>query len=65
MVDGETLFFGVHLYRPIYAMALKDSLPAVFVGTGWDIWDGCVFLTLSCSLGRLLMLWLQGDHVEV
>ena len=38
-VDGSTLLFGVHLYRPIYALALKNSLPAVFVGTGWDVWD--------------------------
>lgn len=39
MVNPDTLLFAVHLYRPIYAMALKDHLPAVFVGTGWDVWD--------------------------
>ncbi|KPM34490.1 hypothetical protein AK830_g12085, partial [Neonectria ditissima] len=39
MVDAETLLFGVHLYRPVYAAALEKSLPAIFVGTGWDVWD--------------------------
>ncbi|KAM5357517.1 hypothetical protein ACJZ2D_016179 [Fusarium nematophilum] len=39
MIDGDTLLFGVHLYKPIYAMALEKSLPAIFVGTGWDVWD--------------------------
>ncbi|POR31945.1 Uncharacterized protein TPAR_07853 [Tolypocladium paradoxum] len=38
-VDRSTLLFGVHLYRPVYALALKNGLPAVFVGTGWDVWD--------------------------
>ena len=38
-VDSSTLLYGVHLYRPIYALALKNGLPAVFVGTGWDVWD--------------------------
>lgn len=39
LVSPKTLLFGVHLYRPIYAEALKGALPAVFVGTGWDVWD--------------------------
>ncbi|KAF4973938.1 hypothetical protein FZEAL_9124 [Fusarium zealandicum] len=39
MIDQDTLFFGVHLYKPIYAMALEKALPAIFVGTGWDVWD--------------------------
>ncbi|KND91756.1 hypothetical protein TOPH_03898 [Tolypocladium ophioglossoides CBS 100239] len=38
-VDRSTLIFGVHLYRPVYALALKNGPPAVFVGTGWDVWD--------------------------
>lgn len=38
-VDGATLLFGVHLYRPVYALALRNGPPAVFVGTGWDVWD--------------------------
>lgn len=39
MIDQDTLFFGVHLYKPIYAMALEKHLPAIFVGTGWEVWD--------------------------
>ncbi|KAJ3509507.1 hypothetical protein NM208_g15658 [Fusarium decemcellulare] len=39
MIDQNALFFGVHLYKPIYAMALEKNLPAIFVGTGWDVWD--------------------------
>ncbi|OAR02935.1 hypothetical protein LLEC1_04937 [Akanthomyces lecanii] len=39
LIDDATLLFAVHLYRPIYAAALKSSLPAIFVGTGWDVWD--------------------------
>lgn len=27
------------MYRPIYEAALS-TLPAVFVGTGWETWDG-------------------------
>ncbi|GJN81778.1 hypothetical protein PLIIFM63780_005313 [Purpureocillium lilacinum] len=52
-VDRRALLYGVHLYRPIYALALAggggggggretrayEDLPAVFVGTGWDVWD--------------------------
>lgn len=39
MIDKDTLFFGVHLYKPIYSMALEKHLPAIFVGTGWEVWD--------------------------
>lgn len=39
MIDADSLLYGIHLYRPIYAMALENSLPAIFVGTGWDVWD--------------------------
>lgn len=39
LVDEETLVFGVHLYRDIWAAALEKGFPAVFVGTGWDIWE--------------------------
>ena len=27
------------MYRPIYELALEKTLPAAFVGTGWDTWD--------------------------
>lgn len=39
LVDETTLVFGVHLYRDIWADALQRSLPGMFVGTGWDVWE--------------------------
>ncbi|KUI70007.1 hypothetical protein VM1G_04796 [Cytospora mali] len=39
LVDETTLVFGVHLYRDIWAAALKKSLPGIFVGTGWGVWE--------------------------
>lgn len=39
-VDEDTLVFAIHMYRPIYEAALEKALPAMFVGTGWDVWDG-------------------------
>ncbi|CAM1501525.1 Fc.00g035090.m01.CDS01 [Cosmosporella sp. VM-42] len=39
MVNESSFLFSVHLYRPIYARALKNHLPAIFVGTGWTAWD--------------------------
>lgn len=38
-IDEDTFFFGVHLYRAIYAGALEKHLPAIYVGTDWDTWD--------------------------
>ncbi|OLN86568.1 hypothetical protein CCHL11_08515 [Colletotrichum chlorophyti] len=38
-VDEDTLVFAVHMYRPIYEATLERALPAMFVGTGWDVWD--------------------------
>lgn len=52
MVSDNTLLFGVHLYRPLYAQALDSNLPAIFVGTGWDIWDRFVLaplFSMMCS----------------
>ncbi|KYK58822.1 hypothetical protein DCS_05840 [Drechmeria coniospora] len=40
LVDPQTLLYGIHLYRPIYARSLRKFMPAIFVGTGWDVWDG-------------------------
>ncbi|POS77442.1 hypothetical protein DHEL01_v204165 [Diaporthe helianthi] len=39
LIDETTFVFGVHLYRDIWAAALKESLPAMCVGTGWDVWE--------------------------
>ncbi|CCF35786.1 hypothetical protein CH063_07493 [Colletotrichum higginsianum] len=38
-VDEDTLVFAVHMYRPIYEATLEKASPAMFVGTGWDVWD--------------------------
>lgn len=29
----------MHLYRDIWAAALEQGLPAMCVGTGWDVWE--------------------------
>lgn len=39
MVDRETLVFGIHLYRDIYSQAISRSVPAVFIGTGLNVWE--------------------------
>lgn len=39
LVDEGTLIFGVHLYCDIWAAALQHKLPAIYVGTGWDVWN--------------------------
>lgn len=49
-VDRDTLLFGIHLYKPLYAQAIANELPAVFVGTDWNTWDLYVRLRLSLSL---------------
>ncbi|CEJ89590.1 hypothetical protein VHEMI05425 [[Torrubiella] hemipterigena] len=38
-ITPNTLLYGIHLYRPIYAAALEKSLPGIFVGTDADVWD--------------------------
>ncbi|KAL7956393.1 hypothetical protein V8C34DRAFT_288954 [Trichoderma compactum] len=38
-VTAGTLFFGPHLYKEVYAMALKGEIPAVWVGTDWVVWE--------------------------
>ncbi|KAM0340751.1 hypothetical protein ACHAPU_010342 [Fusarium lateritium] len=39
LVDSNTFFFGVHLYKPVYNDALAKHLPTLFIGTGWVAWD--------------------------
>lgn len=39
LVDQSTLVYGVHLYREVYSQAIGKAVPAVFVGTGFDVWD--------------------------
>ncbi|RYO79235.1 hypothetical protein DL766_001700 [Monosporascus sp. MC13-8B] len=40
VVDRDTLVFGVHLYRDVYGQAIAKCVPAIFVGTGLDVWEG-------------------------
>lgn len=61
MITSETLFFAIHLYRPIYAMALENHLPAIFVGTGWDTWDECVSRAYQSCYSRANFL---GDRLS-
>ncbi|KAF4589040.1 SRR1 domain-containing protein [Ophiocordyceps camponoti-floridani] len=48
----HSFIFGIHLYRPVYAMALSAHLPALFVGTGWPVWES-VSLSESPDLDNL------------
>ncbi|KAF7560462.1 hypothetical protein G7046_g3701 [Stylonectria norvegica] len=47
MVDADSFIFAVHLYRPIYAMALERHSPAIYVGTGWEVWERIVSLGID------------------
>ncbi|KAK2592442.1 hypothetical protein QQS21_009858 [Conoideocrella luteorostrata] len=46
-VTSDTLLYGIHLYRNLYAEALRSHLPAMFVGTGWATWDGITVLSIE------------------
>lgn len=39
LIDESTLVYGVHLYRQVYSQAIGKAIPAVFVGTGYNVWD--------------------------
>ncbi|KAJ0295527.1 uncharacterized protein N0V96_005493 [Colletotrichum fioriniae] len=57
-VDEETIVFAVHMYRPIYEATLGKAVPAMFVGTGWDVWDECVKVLLH---GRPMLIDILPD----
>ncbi|KAK7946218.1 uncharacterized protein PG986_010539 [Apiospora aurea] len=40
-VDEDTFLYGIHLYKETYADAIANHIPAIFIGTGWDTWEGC------------------------
>ncbi|KAI0130390.1 hypothetical protein BJ170DRAFT_681842 [Xylariales sp. AK1849] len=40
-VADDTVVYGIHLYRDIYAAIIEKTVPAIFVGTGYDIWESC------------------------
>ncbi|RYP12924.1 hypothetical protein DL765_007094 [Monosporascus sp. GIB2] len=42
VVNRDTLVFGIHLYRDVYGQAIAKCVPAIFVGTGLDVWEGWV-----------------------
>ncbi|KAK0390558.1 hypothetical protein NLU13_0062 [Sarocladium strictum] len=46
-VDEDTFLYGVHLYRPVYAASLETKLPCIFVGTGYDEWEGATMGSLD------------------
>ncbi|KAI0111134.1 hypothetical protein GGR51DRAFT_557540 [Nemania sp. FL0031] len=39
LVDSESMAFGVHLYRDVYAQVIATHLPAMFIGTSYDVWE--------------------------
>lgn len=53
LVDSSAMVFGVHLYRDIWASALEKCLPAMFIGTGWDVWDECPGSDKSADFERI------------
>ncbi|KAI8631598.1 hypothetical protein F5Y19DRAFT_399518 [Xylariaceae sp. FL1651] len=41
LVDSSALVFGIHLYRDVYSQAIAKHIPAIFIGTPYDIWEDC------------------------
>ena len=39
LVGPDTLLFAVHMYRDVYTCAIKNHVPAVFVGTAYEVWE--------------------------
>ncbi|KAI3318797.1 hypothetical protein HD806DRAFT_302818 [Xylariaceae sp. AK1471] len=39
LVDPSTLVFGVHLYRDIYSEVIATHIPAMFIGTAYEVWE--------------------------
>lgn len=59
-VSDDCLLFGVHLYRDIYSAAIEKATPAIFVGTGYDVWDRYDDLLLSPLVWTCVLIsWLQ------
>ncbi|KAK9772152.1 putative SRR1-like domain-containing protein [Seiridium cardinale] len=38
-ISEDSIVFGIHLYRNIYSVAIEKALPAIFIGTGYDVWE--------------------------
>ncbi|KAF4449214.1 hypothetical protein F53441_7472 [Fusarium austroafricanum] len=52
MVDPDTFFYGIHLYKPVYNDALAKHLPALYVGTGYEAWSGLVGFILEGDMAN-------------
>ncbi|KAI5918464.1 hypothetical protein F4810DRAFT_691976 [Camillea tinctor] len=39
VVGPGTLLFAVHMYRDVYTRAIAGCVPAVFVGTAYEVWE--------------------------
>ncbi|KAI1170490.1 hypothetical protein F4777DRAFT_591896 [Nemania sp. FL0916] len=39
LVDNETFAFGIHLYRDIYSQVFAAHIPAMFIGTSYELWE--------------------------
>lgn len=56
-VDSKTFVFGIHLYRDIYAQVFENGVfPALFIGTGWDIWCDVSYRWTPEEKDRLALL---------
>lgn len=56
-VSEDTVLYGVHLYRDIYSSAIEKAIPAMFIGTGYDVWeryDWEWLLVRPCFVQRLV-----------
>jgi hypothetical protein len=40
IISQDSLVFGIHLYRDVYSEAIARHIPAIFIGTGYDVWEG-------------------------
>ncbi|KAI2627194.1 hypothetical protein GGS21DRAFT_528987 [Xylaria nigripes] len=39
LVEPETIVFGIHLYRDIYSQVIATHIPAIFIGTPYEVWE--------------------------
>ncbi|KAI1827644.1 hypothetical protein F4861DRAFT_492059 [Xylaria intraflava] len=39
LVEPETLVFGIHLYRDVYSQVIATHIPAIFIGTPYEVWE--------------------------
>jgi hypothetical protein len=39
LLEPSTLAFGIHLYRDVYSQIIATHIPAMFVGTPYEVWE--------------------------